>query len=341
VNCLCGLAMRLGTTGRQANRSIRKPCKEEYEDSGEASKMSNPLVQGVVGEELRLARRALRRTRQALRYGAHSLASAPVFFANSFPKSGTHLLTQVMEGFTRLGPAVNSGLPAVVTFDGVTGRQRSESEILHDLQRLLPGDIAYGHLHAFPGAAACLCRDGLASYFILRDPRDVAVSHVHYITEMNSNHVFFHYYQDVLHSFDERLCASIQGITSRELSLASGRHSEEASLPNLRERFQPYTGWLAHPEMLVLHYEDFITARQAAIKQVLDHAVQRGFTLAVERQSALQILDQSIDPQHSPTFRSGKIGGWRAAFTEQHKRLFTDICGDLLIQLGYEENFDW
>jgi len=298
-------------------------------------------LQGGIGIPLRLARRSLRRLRQCLRYGNRSLASAPVFFANSFPKSGTHLLTQVMEGFTRLGPAVNSGLPAVVTFDGITGRQRLESEILHDLRLLLPGDIAYGHLHAFPGAATYLCRTGVAPFFILRDSRDVAVSHVHYITEMNPNHVFYRYYQDVLHSFDERLSASIRGITNTELSLASGSHSEDARLPDIRERFEPYIGWLEHPEMLVLHYEDFITDRRAAIQRVLDHAVKRGFSLAVERESAMQTLEQCINPQHSPTFRSGKIGGWREAFKDEHKKLFKEISGDLLIRLGYEKNSDW
>ena len=60
----------------------------------------------------------------------------PVLLANSFPKSGTHLLTQVLQGFPSIGPAVDSGLPAIVTYEGDTGRQRQAVEILADLERL-------------------------------------------------------------------------------------------------------------------------------------------------------------------------------------------------------------
>ena len=49
----------------------------------------------------------------------------------------------------------------------------------------------------------------------------------------------------------------------------------------------------------------------------------------------------SIDPKRSPTFRSGKAGGWQEAFTEEHKRLFKEVSGDLLIELGYEKDHGW
>ncbi len=277
----------------------------------------------------RLARRALRRLQQMVRCRRFSLAGAPILFANSFPKSGTHLLTQVMQGFTRIGPAVDSGLPAVVTFEGNTGRARAQVEILCDLQRLLPGDIAYGHVHALPAAADFLCQPQVAAYFILRDPRDVAVSHVHYVAEMEPGHIHHRYYQQ-LKSFDEQLRASILGIPG-----------EEAPFPDICERFTPYTSWLDHPEVLTLRYEDFITGRDAELAKVLDHALARGFELLVDRQPALDALAASIDPSRSPTFRSGKIGGWRKSFNDENKRLFKEIAGDLLIQLGYEKDDDW
>ena len=306
--------------------------------------------------QARLVRRSLRRMQQAARCGVSALSSAPVLFANSFPKSGTHLLTQIMDGFTRLGPAVNSGLPAIVTFEGDTGRQRPVDEIRRDLQRLLPGDIAYGHLHALPEIVQALCRPGMAAYFILRDPRDVVVSHVHYVTEMAGGHIHHTYYQQKLHTFDERLHASIAGVSIEELASASGLagdapsdrtptrlHGSQISepLPDIQARFAPYTDWLKHSEILALRYEDLLIDRRAALERILEHAVQRGFHLSGERSNALQMLAENIDPQRSPTFRSGKIGGWRAAFNEQHKRLFKDISGDLLVQLGYERNNNW
>ncbi|MFM8319504.1 MAG: hypothetical protein ACKOC5_01215 [Chloroflexota bacterium] len=281
---------------------------------------------------LRLLRRLARWAQHTLLHG--SLRGAPVFFANSFPKSGTHLLTQVMSGFTRLGPAVDSGLPAVVTFDGFTGRKRALSEILVDLDRFQPGDIGYGHLHDFPEVMQRLSSDGWCAYFILRDPRDVVVSHVHYVAEMAPNHIHHRYYHEQLATFDERLTASIQGVPAEALSRAAGVSVPEP-LPDINARFAPFTGWLDCPQVLALRYEDLVRDRRAALERVLDHAVQRGFPLRLDRPAARQILEDSIDPQRSPTFRSGKTGGWKAAFTPQHTALFNRLAGDLLARLGY------
>jgi sulfotransferase 6B1 len=278
----------------------------------------------------RLARRSLRRLRRMVQLHRFSLTGAPILFANSFPKSGTHLLTQVMAGFTHIGPAVDSGLPAVVTFEGDSGRPRPAAEIVADLQRLLPGDIAYGHVHALPEAVVFLCQPQVAAYFILRDPRDVVVSHVHYVTDMEPNHYHHHYYHDILQNFDERLSTSIRGIASIT-----------APFPDIRARFEPYLDWLQQPQVLILHYEDFITQREEALARVFDHALAHGFISTVARSLAIQALADSINPQRSPTFRSGKIGGWKQHFTPQHKRLFKEISGDLLVRLGYEKDDQW
>ena len=284
----------------------------------------------MIGEtRLRLARRFLRRMAQSARW-RRSLRGVTILFANSFPKSGTHLLTQVLQGFPRLGPAVDSGLPAVVTFEGDTGRARTPQEIVADLQRLLPGDIAYGHVHALPQVVDFLCREAVCAYFILRDPRDVAVSHVHYVTEMEPDHAHHRYYTAELHSFDERLRASILGIPEADIQF-----------PDIRARFEPYLGWLERREVLTLRFEDFITQRDDTLGRVFDHAVGRGFPTSIPRQVAIQTLAEAMDPHSSPTFRSGKAGAWRENFSPENRRLFKDIAGDLLIRLGYERDMDW
>jgi hypothetical protein len=263
------------------------------------------------------------------RHSRFSLKGVPILFGNSFPKSGTHLLTQVLRGLTRIGPAVDSGLPVIYTFHGTTGKLRDTERILHDLRRLRPGDVAYGHLHAVPELVAFLCQDGVAPYFIMRDPRDVVVSHVYYVTEMAPDHVHHTYYRE-LGSFDERLRVSILG-----------RPDFEVPFPNIRQRFEPYLGWLDRLEMLVLRFEEMVVDREKSIGRMVDHAVNRGFPLAIDRDRAIEVLISSIQPERSPTFRRGKIGGWQDHFTSQHKQLFKDVAGDLLIRLGYEQNNDW
>lgn len=288
------------------------------------------MDQGFLELSARLLRRDLRRAAQSWRYRRFSLEDEPIFFANSFPKSGTHLLIQVLNGFARLGPAVNSGLPAIVNYKGDSGEPRTADEILADLNRLRPGDVAYGHLHALPEVVSFLCRQGFATYFIVRDPRDVAVSHVHYVTEMAPKHAHHAHYTQELQNFDERLRTSILG-----------RPDWDEPFPDIGKRFEPYLGWLVRPEVCTLRFEDFVGDQKTCLLRVIDFAVDRGFSLNCEKGLAVEALASGIDPHNSPTFRKGKVGGWRERLTPEHKRLFKEVAGDALIRLGYEQDYDW
>jgi len=268
--------------------------------------------------------------RQQWKYRSISLMNAPILFANSFPKSGTHLLTQIMEGFPLIGPAVNSGMPAVVMFDGATGRERSRREILKELELLSFGDTSYGHLHALPWIQDILSSDNFATIFILRDPRDVVVSHVHYVTDIEPNHVHHAYYTQVLHSFDERLKTSILG-----------RPDAANPFPDIAGRFAPFVGWLGNNGVLTLKYEDLLADPFTLSSQILDYAIKRGFPLNMERNKAVEVLVSKINPQKSPTFRKGKSGGWKNAFTQEHMDIFKEVASQLLIDLGYEKDTNW
>ncbi|GAB4523911.1 MAG: hypothetical protein Fur0018_07030 [Anaerolineales bacterium] len=273
-------------------------------------------------------RHHLRRAAAFARWGA-ALRRAPVLFANSFPKSGTHLLTQILQGMTRLGPAVDSGLPAVLTYEGTSGRERTSAEIAADLRRLRPGDIGFGHIHARPDITPLLCRPGVAPYFIVRDPRDIVVSHVHYVTDIAQQHVHQPYYR-FLPDFESRLRVSILGLDDVRWPF-----------PDIAQRFAPYQGWLDHPEVRLLHYEDYLWDRRAFLGDVLDHAVARGFPLKIPREQAISLLEGALNPEKSPTFRKGKAGAWREHFTPAIKQCFKDVAGDLLIALDYEDDDDW
>jgi len=278
----------------------------------------------------RLARRNLRRRIAQRRFRHIPMERMPILFANSFPKSGTHLLTQVLAGFERLGPVAQSGLPPVLTFEGESGQPRALKKIMNELAQLLPGDISYGHLHAFPEVVRELCRDGWATYFIYRDPRDVVVSHVFYVTDINNHHVHHDYYVNELKDFNERLKVSILG-----------RPELEVPFPNIRDRFEPYLAWLNRPEVLSLRYEDLIVNTKNNLERIFDYALNHGFIYSDGRDEAVKTLAEAIDPQRSPTFRSGQLGEWKQHFAPAHLELFKEVSGDLLIRLGYEENQNW
>jgi hypothetical protein len=173
-----------------------------------------------------------------------------------------------------------------------------------------------------------VCSPNFIPYFIFRDPRDVVVSHVFYVTEMESRHVHHAHYQS-LPDFGARLMVSILG-----------RPDASIEFPNIAERFAPYMDWLNHPEVLAIHFEDLISDRGGTLARIMDHFLAR-VPLQTPRNLVLGSLDASINPSKSPTFRSGKTGEWIKYFTQEHTRIFKEVAGPLLIKLGYEKDNDW
>ena len=57
------------------------------------------------------------------------------------------------------------------------------------LNSLTAGDVASAHLFAREDALAQVTSNVFASFFIFRDPRDVVVSHVFYVTNLEAQHV--------------------------------------------------------------------------------------------------------------------------------------------------------
>ncbi len=264
----------------------------------------------------------------ALRWKRLSFDEAPPVFGNSKPKSGSHLLLQVLAGFTRIMPYAYVAADPVRTITK-TGRRRPAAEIAADLRGTPPGVIGWGYVEASPENVAVLCLPGRVNYFIYRDPRDMLVSQVHYATDMYEEHGMHAYYKS-LPDFGARLSAAIAGVDRDGLKMVS-----------VRQRYEGVFQWLAQPGVLSLRFEDFIHDRDATLCAMLDHVEKTGYRIPTPRPQCLAILTDAIQPRKSHTFRSGKTGGWREHFTDEHKRLFKDVAGDLLVRLGYEPNNDW
>jgi len=264
---------------------------------------------------------------QRIRFSSQS-ADLPILLGISFPKSGTHLLDQILLGFSNVAPYAKRVHSFYAEYEGESGVKRSPEQALHWLDSLLPRDVASAHLFARPDAVSRVTSSHFVPYFIFRDPRDVVVSHVFYVTEMEEHHVHHAYYQS-LPDFDARLKASILG-----------RPDADVEFPNIAERFAPYLGWLDQPQVLTIHFEDLINDRVQTLNRIIDHFLAC-VPLQASRQLILDSLESAINPTKSPTFRSGKTGEWKKHFTAEHKQIFKDVAGDLLIRLGFETNLDW
>ncbi|MBI2758586.1 MAG: sulfotransferase domain-containing protein [Chloroflexi bacterium] len=252
----------------------------------------------------------------------------PILLSISFPKSGTHLLDQILLGFSKVAPFSRRLHSFYAEYEGESGRKRAPEQAIDWLDSLRPRDIASAHLFARPEAAHRLIEPRFVPYFIFRDPRDVAVSHVFYVTDMAARHIHHDHYQS-LPDFNARLNVSILG-----------RPDTETEFPDIASRFAPYLGWLDHPEVVKIRFEDLINDRAATLNRIVDHFLAR-VPLKTPRNAILDSLESSINPGRSPTFRSGKTGEWKKFFTPEHKKIFKDVAGDLLIKLGYEKNNDW
>jgi hypothetical protein len=252
----------------------------------------------------------------------------PILLGISFPKSGTHLLDQILLGFSKVAPFSKRLHSFYAEYEGESGVKRVPEQAIQWLDSLRPGDIASAHLFAREEAVKCVCSPDFVPYFIFRDPRDVVVSHVFYVTDMEAQHVHHDYYQS-LPDFEARLKVSILG-----------RPDAGVEFPDIAARFAPYLGWLDHDEVLAIHFEDLINDRASALTRITKHLLARA-PLPSTRQLILDSLESSINPNRSPTFRSGKTGEWRKYFKEEHKKIFKDVAGDLLVKLGYEEDSNW
>jgi len=253
---------------------------------------------------------------------------APPIFANAKPKSGSHLLLQVMKGICEIAPYAYVAADPVRTIRADGGRH-ADRHILADLKAVRSGVISWGYVDATPKNTAFLCQPERVNYFIYRDPRDMLVSHIYFATDMHTSHGMHDYYMG-LQSFEERLNIAINGIKTDNLFMV-----------NVRERYTGVFEWLEKPLVMCIRFEELVDKQEATLGLMLDQIEKTGYHIPTSRNESLEILMNAIQPSKSHTFRSGKTGGWRQHFTPANKATFKEVAGDLLIHLGYEKNNDW
>ncbi len=264
----------------------------------------------------------------ALRWKRLKFDEAPAIFGNAKPKSGSHLLLQVLNGVCKIAPYAYVEEEPIRAIQP-SGKRQTTSEILAELQRTPQGVISWGYLDATPENTAFLCKPERVNYFIYRDPRDLLVSQVYFATEMREEHGMHAYYQS-LPDVGARLKAAITGVN------IEGTH-----MVSVRERYAGVFHWLEQPSVMCVRFEDLIDNRERTLNAMLDQIEKTGYKIPTPRAEAIAILVDAIQPKKSHTFRSGKTGGWRKHFTAEHKALFTEVAGDLLVRLGYEKSNDW
>lgn len=252
----------------------------------------------------------------------------PPVLCNSFPKSGTHLLLQIVSAFPDV---VNFGTVAASLTSSFRFRLSSTEKMRKKLTQLAPGEVAIAHLFYEPSYHEALQLKNVAHYFIYRDPRDVAVSEAYYLTFMNRWHRLHKYFKS-LESMEERILFAIRGATDANFPYY---------YPDINQRFQDYNNWLNNQNVFAVRFEDIVGPdKKMWIEKMVNFYLARTTQTFDKTKVVTQAL-AAIEPNKSHTFREGKIGGWRQNLSLQHKQVFLEIAGNLLIELGYESGKNW
>jgi hypothetical protein len=248
--------------------------------------------------------------------------------ATSMPKSGTHLLTALLDAV----PGMRfSGYH--LTEADVRGHGGEVAGLDRALRRVRRGQYVSGHLPARPEIVRCVEERDYRTVFIVRDPRDVAVSDMHYILGFRQ-----HPLHDRLHRMpteEERLMAMITGL--------EGVRNGQPLLEPMGERVAGYLGWTASERAITVRFEDLVGAagggdssRQGnTISAVLTHLDRSAEPPEVAR------IGQAIWSPNSSTFRRGAIGDWHSYFGPAHVERVKELAGAELVSLGYEPDLDW
>ncbi len=280
-----------------------------------------------------LLKKTVRYSHDALRYPCAFFLSEkdysrhPPIIANSFPKSGTHLLIQILQAM----PGIRDWGLFLASTPSFTFREIPDGKMCRRINKLVPNELVSAHLYYSEQAEKALGRENAVHYFIYRDPRDIVISEAHYLTYMNKWHRLHRYFR-ALPDMKSRIMFSIQGATDPAFPY---------DYPNISKRFLRYKPWINHPNVLSIKFEKLVKQNPVeTVRKIIGFYMDRA-NQGIEQEELIKNALTNINPQNSHTFRKGRAGGWKEVFTDKHKEVFKECAGRLLVELGYETDLGW
>lgn len=262
--------------------------------------------------------------------------------ANSIAKAGTYLLTRTIILLGRTQHPVT--LHGAVTARSLQVEETRECALVGvDWPCLVPqqklrnvlasvsgNQFINGHLPYSSRTRMMIENLGFIMPIIVRDPRDIVISHVNWV--LSQDYIPYHQYYHSLQP-DDRLMAAIHGF--------SFKPHGPLVLP-LQRRFQMILDWQRYPLAYLIKYEHLvgekgggsIEKQKAAIRDI---AIQLG--VDADDENITQVASHVYGGTF--TFKGGKISKWRHHFKQAHIDAIKEEVGDYIVELGYEPDQSW
>lgn len=241
----------------------------------------------------------------------------PPILVNSIPKSGTHLVLKIAQSL----PGTYPYNQFVAQIDSLTLRQRSPNAVASSISKTAPGEVFGGHIHYSEDVEIVLKNLNIVQLFVIRDPRDIAVSTAHYLDQMV-------YWNKI-----SRHMKSCQTTERRLLDVING--VPHLGYPNLNQRLSAYLPWMKSPYASCIRFENAKDHPMEVARQVLQVFESHRDKETGQIAPSIDILAASLKDTNSHTFRAGKTNGWREHFTPTVSKAYDAVCGDLTERMGY------
>lgn len=242
------------------------------------------------------------------RYLAVRLLGSPApngCFMTSQPKSGTHLLERIL----CLVPGIYRPIMRTINEHNIE-KYGGWNKVI---SRARPGQLIVSHAHYDVGLADILKSFECKSFVMVRDPRAMVVSHVHFVQRRK----------------DHKLHAHLDGLPFSEAInlICSGDTSEsQAFLLNMKN----FIGWANHSEFKVVKFEDLLgESKIEELGRIISHI---GLDISA---SKLEELSLKMFSSASPTFRSGRIDEWKEVLTPAQISKIEKRAEDAMNAFGY------
>jgi hypothetical protein len=223
---------------------------------------------------------------------------------NSLPKSGTHLLINII---SQLYDVVDSG-NFIVSNTSFLGRRPGIEKNCTAIGKLFGSELAAAHLEFSNRYVETINSAAVSHFFIYRDPLAVFFSEYNYIKNMNR----YHYLHRRLNSRNEE--------EAIQLLLNGG-----GSLVSAQERYESYVGWLDDPFTIAIRYEDLTGKRDELENKILDNC-------KLKRQTHFN-RELAYERKYSHTATVPDVS--HSLIRARHMRIVQDSLAETRIRFGY------